>query len=140
MDTQERTFTIEDLCSLSGLPIRTIRYYVQRGLIPSPHGVKRGAWYDHNHLERLLSIRRWQQAGISLERITELLSDEVSDKPLPPPKQAGSLEVKSHLYLDDGLEIVIDPARSRLTPENVRRFFSEASDLLKNIRAESEQP
>jgi len=56
------------------IPRRTTRYYIQIGLIDRPEGVGRGAHYTTRHLEQLLEIRKWQQVGLSLERIRELLA------------------------------------------------------------------
>ena len=39
----ETKFSIEDLVRLTGLTRRTIRFYVQKGLLKGPEGEKRGA-------------------------------------------------------------------------------------------------
>ena len=57
------------------LPRRTVRYYIQEGLVDRPAGAKRGAYYTKHHVEQLMTIRTWQRAGLSLERIRELVSD-----------------------------------------------------------------
>ena len=66
-------YTLNDLCQLIELTPRTVRFYIQKALIPAPEGSGRGAYYTQVHLERLLEIRKWQDAGLSLERIGELL-------------------------------------------------------------------
>ena len=33
-----RSFTLDELCTLTDLPRRTVRYYVQIGLVPRPAG------------------------------------------------------------------------------------------------------
>ena len=38
--------TLEALAACTEVPQRTIRYYIQRGLVPRPHGEKKGAYYD----------------------------------------------------------------------------------------------
>ncbi|MEO0077829.1 MAG: MerR family transcriptional regulator, partial [candidate division WOR-3 bacterium] len=78
MKAQERVYDIEELCSLTGLTVRTIRYYIQMGVVAPPEGQKRGAYYTRHHLEQLLAVRRWRNSGVSLERIKELL------QPIPP--------------------------------------------------------
>ncbi len=40
----ETKFSIEDLVRLTGLTRRTIRFYVQKGLLKGPEGEKRGAY------------------------------------------------------------------------------------------------
>lgn len=52
---------------------RTVRYYVQRGLLPAPQGLGRGKHYAESHLERLLRIRELQAAGVPLEEVAARL-------------------------------------------------------------------
>ena len=118
----EPSYPLTDLCVLADLPARTIRYYVQVGLVDRPQGETRAAKYGPRHLEQLLLIRKWTAAGVSLERIRELLQGQ--DAPIPArPAQPGSVEVCSHLKVADGVEVVIEPGRAGLTPEQVRSFI-----------------
>jgi DNA-binding transcriptional MerR regulator len=113
--------TLNELCVLADLPVRTVRYYVQNGLIDKPHGETRAARYGTKQLEQVLLIKKWTAAGVSLDRIRELLQGE--EAPIPTrAKKAGSVEVFSHLYVADGLEVVIEPGRAQLSPEQVRAF------------------
>jgi len=67
---QERTrFGIDELANLGGVSRRTVRYYVQEGLLPAPLGVGRGRHYDQSHLDRLLRVKAEQEAGRSLDDI-----------------------------------------------------------------------
>jgi len=119
--TSPEEFTLADLCVLADLPVRTVRYYVQIGLVDKPHGETRAARYRTHHLEQLLLVKKWTAAGVSLDRIRELLHGE--DPPVPAkPHAAGSIEVRSHLTVANGIEIVIEPGRAGLTPEQVREF------------------
>ena len=118
-----RTFTLDDIAALAELPRRTVRYYIQTGLVDRPHGVGKGASYSPHHVEQLLLVRKWTLAGLSLERIGEVLKQQASG-PLPPaPRRAGTVEVWSHLVVVDGLEVTLDPGRAGLSPEQVRAFF-----------------
>lgn len=118
----EPSYPLTDLCVLADLPARTIRYYVQVGLVDRPQGETRAAKYGPKHLEQLLLIKKWTAAGVSLERIRELLQGQ--DAPIPArPAQPGSIEVCSHLKVADGVEVVIEPGRAGLTPEQVRSFI-----------------
>jgi hypothetical protein len=38
----------------------------------------------------------------------------------------GHLTVQSHIHLADGVELVIEPGRARLAPEQLRRFARTA--------------
>ena len=85
MKENERLFTLDELGSLVDLPRRTVRYYIQIGLVDRPEGAGRGAHYTTRHLDQLLEIRKWQQAGLSLDRIRELLSTGEGEVLTPPP-------------------------------------------------------
>ena len=116
------------------LPRRTVRYYVQQGLVDHPIGEKRAAYYTTRHLEQLLTIRKWQQAGLSLNRIREiLLEPESGSIPPPRPRGAGVVEVWSHLVVSDGLEITLEPGRAGMSPEQVRAFFRGVMALHEQI-------
>lgn len=60
--------SLEELSARSGVAARTIRYYVQQGLLPSPgHGAN--ARYTQGHLDRLALIRKLQRERLSLAGI-----------------------------------------------------------------------
>ena len=116
------SYQLADLCVLADLPVRTVRYYVQVGLVDRPEGETRAARYGAKHLEQLLLIKKWTSAGVSLDRIRELLQGEVA--PVPPRQKAiGSVEVRSHLSVADGVELVIELGRAGLSPEQVRHLI-----------------
>ncbi|MFN7779875.1 MAG: MerR family transcriptional regulator [Betaproteobacteria bacterium] len=120
---ESKTFALDEIAALAELPRRTVRYYIQSGLIDRPQGVGKGAYYTQRHVEQLLLVRKWQLAGLSLERIGELLKQQAAG-PLPPtPRRAGTVEVWSHLVVADGVELTLEPGRAGLTPEQVRAFF-----------------
>ena len=106
------THSLAELCVLADTPPRTVRYYVQIGLVDRPLGETRAARYHVRHLEQLLQVRKWSAAGVSLERIRELLHGEA----------AGTIAVRTHLTVSDGIELSIDPARAGLSPAQVREL------------------
>jgi DNA-binding transcriptional MerR regulator len=110
-----------------------VRYYIQLGLVDRPIGETRAAHYTSHHLEQLLKTRKWSEAGVSLERIRELLAGKTA--PVPPrPRGAGTVEVWSHLVVTDGLEITLEPSRAGLSPEQARAFFRGALALYQTIK------
>ena len=117
--------TLQQLSDQSETSSRTIRFYIQRGLIPGPAGEKRGAYYTESHLSLLLRIRHWQEVGLSLDAIGELL-DAKREAPLSPARP-GAVEVRSHLIIADGLELVVSPDRAGLTQAQVRRLFQDVT-------------
>jgi DNA-binding transcriptional MerR regulator len=66
---EARRYNIDELADLGGVSRRTVRFYVQEGLLPAPLGVGRGSHYDRTHLERLLEVKAEQEAGRSLDDI-----------------------------------------------------------------------
>jgi DNA-binding transcriptional MerR regulator len=131
-NASDRTYTLDELCTLAELPKRTVRYYIQLGLVDRPIGETRAAHYTSHHLEQLLQTRKWSEAGVSLERIRELLDG--APPPVPPrPRASGTVEVWSHLIVADGIEITLEPSRAGLTPEQARAFFKGVLALHQNI-------
>lgn len=122
-DEQPNRIPFDQLCVLAELPRRTVRYYIQLGLVDRPIGETRAAYYTDQHLQQLLTIRKWTDAGLSLERVRELLEGADPAVPPPRPRKAGSVEVTSHLIVADGVELVVEPGRAGLKPEQVRKLF-----------------
>jgi DNA-binding transcriptional MerR regulator len=136
----ETRHSLEDLARLTDLSVRTIRYYIQEGLVGRPLGEKRTAYYTARHLEQLLTIRKWQAAGLSLERIRELLSEpERGILPPPRPRGPGTVEVWSHVVIADGLEITLEPGRAGLSAEQVRALARGVMALYGQIRETDEE-
>lgn len=127
-------YAVDELASLAGMNTRTVRYYIQQGLIDKPFGEKRGAYYVQRHLEQLIELRKWQEAGLSLDRIREILHTPGPGS-LPPPRkrEPGSVEVWSHLYVADGVEVMLEPGRSGLSPEAVREFTRGVMALYEHV-------
>lgn len=66
--------SIGELAQRSGLTRRTIRYYVEIGLLPPPSGAGKAAVYGEEHLDRLEFIKKLQSMRLSLEEIREQLA------------------------------------------------------------------
>jgi DNA-binding transcriptional MerR regulator len=67
-------YSIEDLAELTGFTRRTIRYYIQEGLLEPPAGRGRGGFYFDSHLDQLRQIRSLQGRGLRLKAIAEVMS------------------------------------------------------------------
>ena len=126
--------SLDDLASLTGTTPRTIRFYIQQGLVSRPEGAKRGAFYLRRHVEQLLMIRRWTDAGLSLERIRELVDGAPEDPP-PAAARPGSVQVWSRVTLADGLEVHLEPGRAGLSPEQVRALVRAVTEAYHAVRA-----
>jgi DNA-binding transcriptional MerR regulator len=128
----EKTFTLDELCTLTDLTKRTVRYYMQMGLVERPVGETRAAHYTSRHLDQLLRVKQLTEAGVSLERIREVMAG--GDTPVPTrQRRPGSIEVRSHLFVAPGLEIQISPEEAGMTPEQVRAFVREVMQAAERV-------
>lgn len=130
---QEDRFSFDELCVLADLPSRTVRYYIQRGLVDRPVGETRAAYYTRKHLDQLLTVKKWTGAGLSLDRVGELLRED-GEPPPPQRKRQGDISVWSRVHVADGVEISIEPGLAGLSPGEVRAFVREVMNAYKAIR------
>lgn len=129
-------FSLDDLCTLSDTSKRTVRYYMQIGLIDGPIGSTKAAHYLPKHLDQLLTVRKLSDAGVSLDRIRDVLSGEAP--PVPPrQRQPGSVEVRSHLFIAEGVELEISPEQAGLSPEQVRALVRAVMKTYQEIKGEN---
>ena len=139
--------SISDLTERTGLTRRTIRYYIQRGLVDQPNGVKRGAWYTQRHLQQLLAIKYLQDGNLTLEEIGRRVR-QAQDEPagqvlarqaiafadmevVTPPRAGETVKVA------EGIDLVVDASLSELGPAELRRFVSEIRRLYRQLKRES---
>jgi DNA-binding transcriptional MerR regulator len=62
---------LQELEERSGIPARTIRYYIARQILDPPVVAGRNAGYSETHLQRLLDIKKYQQEGLTLDQIKD---------------------------------------------------------------------
>lgn len=77
--------TLAELSDESGVPARTIRFYIARGLLDGPVKAGRGAEYTAAHLARLEKIKGLQLEGRMLSEIVHVLSAGESRETASPP-------------------------------------------------------
>ncbi len=126
-------YSIGELAALGGVSRRTVRYYVQRGLLEAPTGLGRGRHYTDRHLGTLIRIRELQQAGRPLVEIAaELASPEAPRavsraRDLPAPDR---LSRWTRLEIDDGVELhlrdmALTPRQARSAIDAIRRIIRQ---------------
>ncbi len=71
----EAAYSIADLARLTGVNVRTIRYYLAQGLLPASGESGPGAHYGDGHLNRLLLTRRLQEQHLPLAEIRRRLAE-----------------------------------------------------------------
>ncbi|WP_254715934.1 MerR family transcriptional regulator [Actinomadura sp. WMMB 499] len=69
-----REYRIGELAEAAGVPVRTLRYYQERRLLPPPRREGRIGLYSDEHLARLRMIANLLERGHTLEGIRELLA------------------------------------------------------------------
>ncbi len=67
-------YTVDELASVTGMTVRTTRYYAGLGLLPPPARRGRMAYYSAQHRARLELIRALQEHGFTLAAIEKYLA------------------------------------------------------------------
>ncbi|MBB2935139.1 DNA-binding transcriptional MerR regulator [Amycolatopsis bartoniae] len=74
-----RTFTIGELARRTGLPVKTIRFYSDEGLLPPTDRTSAGyRLYDTRSLARLELIRTLRELGLGLDDVAKVLASRAS--------------------------------------------------------------
>lgn len=77
-----KSWSIDELAALVGVPTRTVREYRTFGLIEPPRKEGRVGRYDDSHRQRLELIARLQERGYSLAAIRDLCAASTSGRSL----------------------------------------------------------
>lgn len=97
--------TLDELADAADVSPRLVRYYLERGLLPSPKFKSRATRYGPAYLPRLRAIRRLREEGLGVEEIQKRLrkasAEEIealgappSVEPEAPEEEAASKEKK----------------------------------------------
>lgn len=124
-EPENKKYTIQDLCEITGFSRRTIRYYVQEGIIEPPAGRGRGGFYFDSHLHKLNLIKSLQEKGLTLSSIIEYLSSKGSNVK----KAEYSREVWAKYEIIPGLEINV----RRDVEEKEGKKVSEIIRIVKTV-------
>lgn len=79
-------FDLPELADRAGVSIRTVRYYIQQGLLEKPEARGPGAHYTDQHLDRLLLIKKLQKEHLPLSEIRKAIESGV--QPATPTQSA----------------------------------------------------
>lgn len=72
--TADSSYTVDELAAVTGMTVRTTRYYAGLGLLPPPIRRGRMAYYSAQHRARLELIRALQDHGFTLAAIEKYLA------------------------------------------------------------------
>ena len=120
---ERKTYTIEELGELTGYTRRTIRYYVQEGLIDPPAGRGRGGYYYDSHIQQLLQIKSFQEKGIGITAMVSLMKKETFEPVLP------SREVIIRYEIVPGIEVNISREMEIKEPKKVLEIIRIAKSI-----------
>lgn len=120
---EQPSYSIDQIARLSAVSVRTIRFWIQSGVVPPPNGSGRGATYGAEHLEAVLRVLRWQAEGLSLDGMRARLEPETD--PVLPARRVGSVDVVSRMAVAPGIDLLVDPAAAGLSPDRLRQLFDE---------------
>lgn len=73
--TDNVKLTLKELVKAAEVSERTVRYYIQEGVLLAPQGSGPASRYSLEHLARLLLVRRFKAALLPLSRIKELFNE-----------------------------------------------------------------
>lgn len=74
MTAEKKSYDIQELVTESGVPRRTVYFYVQQGILPPPQGAGLAAYYTGEHLLRLKMIPILRSQGLRLDDIRTRLA------------------------------------------------------------------
>lgn len=136
----KKKYTIAEVSQKTGLPLSTIRFYVQEGLIPKPVKTSQTrAYYSSDHIKVLRRIQRKKTVGKkSLKKIKEELDRKSGGIPGPAETQGGIhpqeniLSSATELFSRKGYaETTIDDIaeHARVSKETVYKYFRSKEAL-----------
>ena len=73
-----KTYSISELVEGTGVPQRTVRFYIAEGLLDPPLTGGRGARYTDDHGQRLAQIMKLKASGRTLDEVREQLGLEMA--------------------------------------------------------------
>jgi DNA-binding transcriptional MerR regulator len=117
--------TLTELADASGLPARTIRFYIARGLLNGPVKAGRAAAYTAEHLARLEQIKKLQAEGRVLSDIGRTLDGAAPERSAAPPTAWWQ-----HAISDD----IIVWVRADIAPWRTRQVRAAIDDLARHLQ------
>ena len=94
-----RSLNLAELSSQSGIPARTIRFYISRGLLDGPLKAGRGAVYTDAHLSRIEQIKKLQAEGRTLSEIVRTLGAGKRAGTINPPSQCWQYQINQDVMV-----------------------------------------
>jgi DNA-binding transcriptional MerR regulator len=123
--------TLAEIAEASGLPARTVRFYIARGLLHGPVKGGRSAAYTQKHVARLERIKRLQAAGHTLSEIVRILSGPSANELEAVPATAWW----QHAVADDVMVWV----RAGASPWRTKQLRAAVEEFARRVRPETNE-
>ncbi len=123
-------YSLNELSEKSGIPGRTIRYYISRGLVQRPIGGGKGASYTEDHLKRLNIIKMLQEAGLSLAEINHKLTDADTKVDIGEPTSWSIYQIQSDVNV---------MVKNNLSPWRIKKIKNAIENLKALLEEENEE-
>ena len=122
-----------ELTDATGLPERTVRYYIEQGLVPPALGRGRSRYYTPRHLEELTLVATMRDQRLSVEEIRERLR---SVPPTAPSSVLDAADVWRRVPLHPALELHVRDG----APEGILALAREIEALGRAWLGDDEMP
>lgn len=137
-ETDKALLTIDELALAAGLPIRTVRFYVAKGLVDRPEGETRSARYSTAHLEQIRNIKALQQQGMTLSRIAEIKKGSApAEKKIEKP---GEAVLRIEVKLAKGIFLVFNEKDSEIGRDEIPDAAQHLLDALNEFKQKQPAP
>jgi DNA-binding transcriptional MerR regulator len=126
----EPGWKLDELAKRAGVSARTVRYYVQRGLLPPPDFRGKDTVYTREHLYRLEAIRKLQEQFLPLDAIQAELSRRTLDEIRELAEGRGTVHLLKLTQNQPATESLCEPMRaSETSPVSRWQRFEMAPGL-----------
>ncbi|MBJ7339629.1 MerR family transcriptional regulator [Mycolicibacterium sp.] len=146
-----REYRLDELSVVSGVSVRNIRAYRERGLLDPPRREGRSAYYDDRHLSQLRTVNELLRKGFTSAHIAEFLSSTRQGHDLADilglqqaifggPRRNGAVTLaidagsdEAQRLLQYGLAEVVDGQLTLVNP-NIAEVVGGATEQLRYVR------
>ena len=144
-------YRLDELSSLSGVSVRNIRAYRERGLLDAPRRQGRAAYYGDRHLSQLKTINELLRKGFTSAHIAEFLASARQGHDLAhilglqqaifgPPSEGAGVAVDIDVDGEDARRLLqyglaeVSDGRLTLVNPNIAEIVDGAKEQLRYVR------
>jgi len=128
--TPEQALSIGELAEQTGVSRRTVRFYVQRGLIDPPVGLGRASHYTQAHVEQIRRVLVLQRGGLQLDDINALPEDVQEAAVEAAVEAAPEASLVLRMNVAPGLCLELDAGATPPSAEQLRELAEAARRIL----------